>query len=327
MDIIEIPFGAKDSELKGWEYTIPEGMEAVIENGKVIVRQKESEDERIRREIVGFICWAFNNGSITNEHRERSDSWLAYLEKQKEQKPNIELIQRSWYMEGYTDGKFKRESMWNLVTGEGGPRYEKNEKYGQPLEQKSAEWSKEDEMMCNDIIDYMLPMPLFFMSSEGKSGKEYTKEFMDKAVDWLRALPLKLKKQNEDVAKLCSNEWSEEDKEMIQLIITDVVCQETAGNITPSESKERIAWLKSFCPPFKDREMKLKILKYLSTRCSSLEFEEIEYYLNDLRPSWKPSEEQMAILNKVYHYLWNDYNSTADMQDGLGDLIDELKEL
>ena len=27
---IEIPFGAKDSELKGWEYTIPEDMEAEI---------------------------------------------------------------------------------------------------------------------------------------------------------------------------------------------------------------------------------------------------------------------------------------------------------
>ena len=43
------------------------------------------------------------------------------------------------------------------------------------------------------------------------------------------------------------------------------------------------------------------------------------------QPHWKPSEEQMDILDKVYHYLWADRNATADMQDGLGDFIDELK--
>ena len=35
----------------------------------------------------------------------------------------------------------------------------------------------------------------------------------------------------------------------------------------------------------------------------------------------------MDILDKVYHYLWADINTPADMQDGLGDFIDELKEL
>ena len=34
-EAIEIPFGAFDSELKGWEYTIPEGMKARIEGNKV----------------------------------------------------------------------------------------------------------------------------------------------------------------------------------------------------------------------------------------------------------------------------------------------------
>lgn len=71
---------------------------------------------------------------------------------QKEQKPNIELIQRSWYMEGYHDREFSREPKWIIKTGEGGPKYEKNEKYGQPLEQKPAEWSEDDENMLNSII-------------------------------------------------------------------------------------------------------------------------------------------------------------------------------
>ena len=72
------------------------------------------------------------------------------------QKPNIELIQRSWYMEGYHDGKFEMEPMWILETGEGGPRYKKNERYGQSLEkkQKSAKWSKKDEKIRKTLLGY-----------------------------------------------------------------------------------------------------------------------------------------------------------------------------
>jgi len=44
----------------------------------------ESEDERIRREIIDFICQKIDRGSVTKEQREKSNSWLAYLEKQKE---------------------------------------------------------------------------------------------------------------------------------------------------------------------------------------------------------------------------------------------------
>lgn len=36
---MEIPFGAKDSKLIGWTYTIPKGYEAKIENGKIIVKK------------------------------------------------------------------------------------------------------------------------------------------------------------------------------------------------------------------------------------------------------------------------------------------------
>ena len=56
---------------------------------------------------------------------------------------------------------------------------------------------------------------------------------------------------------------------------------------------------------------------------------ELQDFLESLlsRLYWKPSKEQMDILDKIYHYLWADIHATAEMQDGLGDLIDELKEL
>jgi len=78
---IQIPFGAQDSELKGWEYTIPEGMEAIIKDGKVIVREKSgSEDER----IYNLICSSIKNEVPIACSRNKKLA-LAYLEKQKEQ--------------------------------------------------------------------------------------------------------------------------------------------------------------------------------------------------------------------------------------------------
>lgn len=81
---IEIPFGAKDSELKGWEYTIPEDMEAEIKDGKIIVKQKESEDERIRKKIISIIE---QYGRICEKEGDpclELNDCLAYLEKHTE---------------------------------------------------------------------------------------------------------------------------------------------------------------------------------------------------------------------------------------------------
>lgn len=95
--------------------------------------------------------------------------------------------------------------------------------------------------------------------------------------------------------------WGEDDEKMLARII-----ERGQSQIQMFETgllPEHISWLKSLRPSFKDKEMKLKILKYLSTRCSSLEFEEVEDYLNNLRPSWEPSKEQMDALERCIDYL------------------------
>ena len=51
MKDIEIPFGAFDSELQGFTYTIPEGYTAEIKDGKVIIKKEENEDEKITKSI------------------------------------------------------------------------------------------------------------------------------------------------------------------------------------------------------------------------------------------------------------------------------------
>jgi len=44
---IEIPFGAQDSELKGWTCTIPEGYTARIEGNNVIVEPSKSDNKKV----------------------------------------------------------------------------------------------------------------------------------------------------------------------------------------------------------------------------------------------------------------------------------------
>lgn len=89
--IVEIPFGTKDSELKGWEYIIPEGMEAVIENGKVIIREKESEDEKMMR-VIGLALTDVPEERFTSAGTTLKDC-LDYHEKHKE---NVKL-EDSWH--------------------------------------------------------------------------------------------------------------------------------------------------------------------------------------------------------------------------------------
>lgn len=81
----------------------------------------------------------------------------------------------------------------------------------------------------------------------------------------------------------------------------------------------------------KDSEMKLKILKYLSTRCSVIEFEEVETWLNalpnriSLYLSWKPSRAQMSMLLAVINEPDNASSESCHL--ALVELYDELKKL
>ena len=123
------------------------------------------------------------------------------------------------------------------------------------FEQKPVEWSKEDEEMrqgCIDSVEYEL-------LDNGKDDEIKT----DPRIIWLKSLPLNLKKKNEDVAKLCSNEWSEEAKEAKETIIAAL----TVANMTTDCKRRAKKWLQS------------------------------------LRPSWKPSEDEERLINTSISFL------------------------
>ena len=82
---IEIPFGAKDSELQEVAYYIPKGFYAEIDNDKVIIKKGEKptafneESEHIRKRLISLVNEVYNNTNYITflEHKEL----LAWLEK------------------------------------------------------------------------------------------------------------------------------------------------------------------------------------------------------------------------------------------------------
>lgn len=173
-------------------------------------------------------------------------------------------------------------------------------------EQKPA-WSEEDESFLDSIEDAI--------------SSYYDLNHAPQYHYWLEEKLKSLRSQSKV-------EWSEVDEAMLDSIISVVEDWENEQSEKEKEyygATSKSDWLKSLHPPLKDREMKLKILKYLSTRCSSLEFEEVEDYLNNLRPSWKPSGEQMEYLSTTEALLREcGYNTMANR---IALLCEELNKL
>ena len=103
------------------------------------LHESESEDERIRKELVQFLTDVKNisedgrhSWQVRKEDAEMCTRFLAYLEKQKEQKPaDDNPLDDSRFTEGFDAGR----SVQKIFD-----------------EPKHAEWSEEDENMVWNII-------------------------------------------------------------------------------------------------------------------------------------------------------------------------------
>ena len=124
--------------------------------------------------------------------------------------------------------------------------------------QPKQEWNEEDEKIIDTIVS-VLGQYIDYKAVSG-TGSGYATPRYSKEMDWLKSLPLNLKKKNEDVAKPCSNEWSEE--EYGRLFDIEHYLDGTL-QLSPDRKIACIDFLKS------------------------------------LHPSWKPSEEQMEALNAL----------------------------
>lgn len=164
---------------------------------------RESEDDRIRKELVDFIY----DKTDTYELREKSNSWLAWLEKQGKQKPvpgwmpkfldelrskknyfdwdehkDIEgriLAIIQWMNPNYfigKDGEQKSDKVEsNLLTVERAKEVSPFTRSGS--ENKSVGWSEEDEDLLKWTINNLTEL-------EQRFGKDYGK--VGKCINWIK---------------------------------------------------------------------------------------------------------------------------------------------
>ena len=153
---------------------------------EVFPELKESEEERIRNEIIAFIEQAIHSGGGTIIPEEKEDKWIAYLEKQKEQKLSTPKYRVGEVMrtkqeaaEGITDGLPVIVSMddnYYYCTNEKIPISEQDEYEFPPMNmrQQPGKWSEEDENRFRNLI-YLVEH-----SNEGKGTKEGFVKFINR---------------------------------------------------------------------------------------------------------------------------------------------------
>ena len=87
----------------------------------------------------------------------------------------------------------------------------------------NTEWREEDEEMRKLLIAVLeVNHPNGFFKANEINTTDMRGIHTDEIISWLKSLPLNLKKRNEDIEKLCSNEWSEEDEEMLNSCISSI---------------------------------------------------------------------------------------------------------
>ena len=106
----------------------------------------DGEDERIRKEIIGYLTHRAEVTAFVNETKD-CERWIAYLEKQKELAVIPDELVKNYKLFCEQGG---RESalLINAING-----------FNKQKEQKPAEWSEEDEEMLLSAIEYVQTYP------------------------------------------------------------------------------------------------------------------------------------------------------------------------
>lgn len=267
---------------------------------------EESEEERVRKDIIGLIKFALNDGSAVSpgSHTTKEEA-ISWLEKQKEQKPadeqfppleELDAIKAKYYDKGFKNG-----------FDEGAASV------------KSAEWSEKH------IADIFEKVGLAKIARE-QGNEELTNALQDAMLE---------------LSKMGNTELSEEDETYLQDALW---CVEKAERSCKNEEDKGACWsakrwLKSL-PERKtlqskqewseEDELKMNaLLKYLDPDAGGTKYSSYaqltEWYnwLKSLRPSWRPEGQQLDCLRHMINV------STVDKDDKqlVRDLYRQLKKL
>ena len=264
---------------------------------KEALPKKESEDERIRKRLVEYFNGFYDKYSCRNNvnvHWEGIEvkKVLAYLEKQKEQKLDCK------YECALTDEQLMATDFWKEYLKEsiisGNKPTKADIDFLLPIARKYfCLVMKEACTICKDWSNGY---------QEGlEAGRQKPAEVNVKALltaDRLASAEMtgRLKERSEIINNpekyglQKPAEWSEEDENIRQSLINDLENAETEDEDVQKELNEKVAWLKSLRP----------------------------------QPHWKPSEEQMEVLERCVDYLDDSDNEDAVV---IGSLCHDLKSL
>ena len=101
-------------EIKSWDFLEGKEIEAIQ---TLVPELAESEDERIRKELIEFIQWSVDRRFMREDFHQakRPSEWIAWLEKQKEQKPTSISCGHENDAEWGQEDEEMRNALWNLL--------------------------------------------------------------------------------------------------------------------------------------------------------------------------------------------------------------------
>lgn len=244
-----------------YEHEIPEGYEARIEGNKVIIELKESEDERIRKELIQLLS-KMTDGIIENYTPIPLRDFIAHLEKQKEQKP--------------------------------------------------VEWSEEDETGYMDLM-WCIEVARKSAKDENDMGNVlYAEHWLKTRLRSLRPHP--------------KRSWTISDAKPGDILTTD-----TVTFIFKSIDEDGcVSMYCSYSVSTTGKDIDFSDTAYVNSKyVHPASIEQREEFLSKLwkfisRPHWKPSEEQMAVLEIVCKY---ERVITQRQLSTLLDLKEQIKKL
>ena len=255
---------------KKQEINIPEGFTATIDGDKIILTKTESEDDKIRKEIVSAIniyCSEYHRGT-----KVRNDM-LAWLENQDNiDKTSYEIVEKEKY--DFVTGHF-------IECRKSFNEFKKDNSYWLEYIGNDTYIGRSDNILNKEF--HITPRQLYHLFSQQHSPKE-NGNGLEIIVNEDQ---IKKNLQNHDFRRMFeqkSTEWSEEDEKQLNDII------ELLPNLT-----NRHNWLKSL----KDRVQHQTIWKPSEEQLNTLDLVVSDYY----HACTKESDKKAIVLKYILEQL------------------------
>lgn len=219
----------------------------------------ESEDERIRKFLIKLV----NDGSTRFPDGLTRNGVLAYLEKQKEQKP-FNVCEQCPYYKDCPDYNEKRQE-WNEDDIKKIRSEEYTKGFNDCLLGKQKGWNEEDEKMLSKIIKHF----------DWYDSDRFNAEDCKEAQDFLKSLRSQAKK-----------EWDTHDK----AIVNCIVCCLDGQFVPEAVRKQALEWFNKHRRDF---------LNSPSWKPSEEQMEALAYAINCYESDWGENKVLRSVINNL----------------------------